>query len=113
MTTATDRFAQAIRETIFKAYGKCYVGHLRIHRLADGCIDVVLGLDGPDKPLHISAQLDEERFLEYFENELRKRRLTSTKFFTGYKTDMYERHFAKPIDHSHEHVNNKDLVDDE
>lgn len=113
MITATDKFAQAILETIFKVYGKCYVGHLRIHRLPDGCVDVSMGLDNPDKPLHISAQLDDQSFLAYFEQELRKRRLTSTKFFTGYKTDMYERHFAQPINHSEQHINDNDLVSDE
>jgi len=55
MTTATDKFAQAILETIFKVYGKCYVGLLNIHRLPGGAIDLVLGLNDPDHPLHICA----------------------------------------------------------
>lgn len=110
MTTATDKFAQAILETIFKVYGKCYVGLLNIHRLPGGAIDLVLGLNDPDHPLHICAQLDDDKFLEYLEKELHGRRLTDTKFYTGYKTDMFERHIPCPIDHSTHHIGQKDLV---
>lgn len=40
---------------------------LNIHRLPGGAIDLVLGLNDPDHPLHICAQLDDDKFLEYLE----------------------------------------------
>ena len=69
MITATDKFAQAILETIFKVYGKCYVGLLNIHRLPGGAIDLVLGLNDPDLHVHICAQLEEDKFIEYQDKE--------------------------------------------
>lgn len=111
-TTVTDQFIQAIHDTIFEVYKKCYIGHLRIHRLPGGAIDLVLGFNAPENPIHICAQLDDESFLKYLKQELHNRRLTDIKFYTGYKTDMFEPHMAQPIDHGRHHANDSDLVSD-
>ena len=52
--------------------------------------EVILGLDTIEKPLHIAAELPWEEFLKFMEEELRKRHLHTTEYYTGYKFDFYD-----------------------
>lgn len=79
---------QAIRELIFKVYGECYIGKLKIKQLDHGGYDLILGLDVDEKPLHIAADYEWNDFLKYIEQELRSRHLHTTKYYTGYKIDI-------------------------
>lgn len=61
-----------------------YTGLLKIEEIPNGyCL--VLGLNNTEKPLRISANLDEENFLKFIRKELRERHLDFTKYYYGYQ----------------------------
>ena len=101
MKTQKD-LRQAILDIILEHYHKCYYGPLKIKKLPEGGWDVALGLDCYEKPIHIAAQLDDEQFLIYFCNEIRRSRLAESNFYTGYRTDYASKDpfYGYPIDHS-------------
>lgn len=93
-----EQLRQAILVLIGEVYNKCYIGNLKITKLDPIGYDVSLGLDCDERPLHIAASLEWEDFLIYFKEELRKARLTSSNYYTGYQSFNNERQY--PIDHS-------------
>lgn len=92
-----EQLKQAILDTITKVYKKCYIGRLDIVKFKHGGYDVSIYLDCDERPLHIAAQLEFEDFLQYFEQELRRARLTDSHYYTGYKTFNHQRQY--PICH--------------
>ena len=42
-------------------------------------------------PIFISAELPDDKFLSFFREELRTKQLANVKYYTGYKTDFYDR----------------------
>lgn len=93
---------QAILDIIHDQYKRYYIGPLVITYLKEGGIDVALGFDNFEKPIHISAQLDEDSFLKYFKEEIRWKRLQDVHFYTGYRSDMIDPHHfhGYPINHT-------------
>lgn len=89
---------QAILEAITEVYKKCYLGNLKITKLKPCGYDVALGLDCDEKPFHIAASLEEQDFIKYFKQELRRSRLSDSHFYTGYKTMYNYRQY--PINHN-------------
>lgn len=91
MITEVTELDQAIREIIFKVYDKCYIGKLKVKPLC-GTVgyDLLLALDCEEKPIHIAAELEWNAFCKFIEEELRKRHLHTTSYYTGYK---YEQRF--------------------
>ena len=81
---------QAIRDLIFKVYGKCYIGKLKVKELNPVGYDVIIGLDREEYPLHIMAEYQWDKFLTFIEKELRQRHLQTTEYYKGYKIDPYE-----------------------
>lgn len=78
-----EELEQAILDTILKTYHKQYVGKIKCIPITGGWT-VVLGLH-EDKPLTISAQLPDNKFLKFFEQELRDRNWDTVHWYTGYQ----------------------------
>lgn len=80
---------EQILKLIEKIYCKKYIGSLEVFRNNPGGIITRFGLRCYEKPLYISADLPDDKFLIYMEKELRSRRFDFTKYFLGYKEDPY------------------------
>lgn len=74
------KLLQAIEDT----YKKRYVGTLKIEKLNPIGFKVSIG--NVDKPLVISAELDEDSFIKYFIQELRTSRLHEVIYFEGVRS---------------------------
>lgn len=75
---------EKILELIRKVYNRNYVGKLKVNKLPNG-YQVILGLNNIDKPLTISADLEDDDFLKFFEQELRDRHLHYSHYSEGYR----------------------------
>ena len=74
-----EQFGQAILECFSEVYGKSYIGSLFITKLPKG-FDVAIGFNHRETPLHITAELDEDKYIEFFKKELRERRFDCTQY---------------------------------
>lgn len=76
----------AIRDIIRNTYRKEYVGKMTCIPLCgtEGWT-VVLGMNQVEKPITISAQLPDDKFLKFFRQELLDRNWNTIKWFSGYK----------------------------
>ena len=81
-----ETLEQAILDIIQSEYCKKYTGLLKVERLQPNGILVKLGLNTPEKPIQIAAQLEDEQFLKFFRQELRERNLNTVKYFDGVQT---------------------------
>ncbi len=81
-----EELEQAILDLIQKVYCKKYVGHIKcIPTCHNNGWTVILGLHGDYKPITISAELPDKKFLKFFEQELRDRDWNTVHWFTGYQ----------------------------
>lgn len=71
-------------EAIENTYKKRYVGVLKVEKLEPIGFKVSLGHS--DKPVVISAELDEDSFIKYFIQELRVSRLHEVEYFEGVRS---------------------------
>ena len=76
------KLLQAIEDT----YQKKYVGVLKIEKLEPIGFKVSLG--HPDKPLVVSAELDEDSFIKFFIQELKTSRLHEIHQFEGIRNPV-------------------------
>lgn len=76
----------SILKMIEEVYQKKYIGKLFITRLDPIGLQVKFGMNNVDKPLVISAQLNDVDFLKFLRNELRERGLNTVKYFIGVKS---------------------------
>lgn len=77
----------AIRDIIVKTYCKKYVGKMTCIPACQGVgWTVIMGMNNEEKPITISAELPDDKFLKFFREELLDRNWDTVKFFTGYKT---------------------------
>ena len=86
-----NKMEQAVLDIIEKRYKRKYVGGIKITKLGTGWAGykLVLDLGNPDKRvIQISADLEEEDFLKYVEQELISRQLYKVQFFRGIKTEI-------------------------
>ena len=84
-----NRLEKAILDIIEKRYHKKYVGGIQVTKLGKGQegYKLILDLGNPDKKmLQIAADLNEEDFLKYIEQELISRQLIKVQWFRGIKT---------------------------
>lgn len=96
-----DQLRQAILDIIFNQYKKCYIGPLKIVPLKTEGWDVQLGLDCDERPIHIAIELDDDKFLKYFREEMRWRHLGDINFYTGYKYDAFDQPYHRePHNHA-------------
>lgn len=84
-----DEMKKAILCLIRKVYCKEYIGTLRLWKINPNGWVVRLGMNNDDKPIVISAELPDEKFLRYFEQELRDRNWDCSKWFIGVKSYPY------------------------
>lgn len=94
MDTLKDKLIQIICEV----YQAKYLGYLDVKYLEPFGIDVALGLNNKDRPIHIAGQLYEDAFLKYFREELRNRHLDDLGFFEAYQLQPYDPTMNGPID---------------
>lgn len=76
----------AILDTIQKVYCKKYVGKIKCIPIQPTGWIVILGMNNVDKPITISAELPDDKFLKFFEQELNDRNWDTIHWFTGYKS---------------------------
>lgn len=81
-----DEIKCAILQMIEDIYKKRYIGKLAIKRLEPQGLMVILGMNNMEKPITISAQLDDVSFLKFFRKELHDRGLNTVLYFEGVKS---------------------------
>lgn len=81
-----EELKDSILQLIEQIYQKKYIGKLWITRLDPIGLQVKLGMNNVDKPIVISAQLEDQDFLNFFKEELRSRGLNTIKYFLGVKS---------------------------
>lgn len=69
----TTELEQVIRDYIRQIYNKEYTGQIKIEKLNPVGYYVKLGLNVPEHPLSIYAELDDEAFLKYIKEDLKSR----------------------------------------
>ena len=80
-----EELEQAILDLIQRVYCKKYVGHIKCVPICNNKgWTVILGLHNDYKPITISAELPDKKFLKFFEQELRDRDWNTVHWFTGY-----------------------------
>ncbi len=73
-------------QMIEQVYQKKYIGKLEVSRLNPIGLQVKFGMNNVDKPIVISAQLDDQSFLKFLKDELRTRGLNTVEYFIGVKS---------------------------
>lgn len=81
-----EEIKYTILQIIEEVYNKKYIGKLEVVRLSPIGLSVKFGMNNVDKPIVISAQLNDTDFLKFIKQELRDRGLNTVKFFIGVKT---------------------------
>lgn len=79
---------EAIRLAIRDIYKAEYNKQLRVEKLEHGW-KVILGMNHPEHPIIIMADLPDCKFLKFFKQELHNRHLDYIQFDEGYKEDPY------------------------
>ena len=83
------KLQQQILRLIERIYCKKYIGTLKVTHNNPTGITARFGILTDEKPIYISADLDDNSFLKYIEKELRLRHFDMVKFFVGYKESPY------------------------
>ena len=78
-----DELKEMLICIIEEVYQKKYIGKLQVERLNPIGLVVKLGLNVEEKPIVIAADLEDNKFLDYFKKEVRERHLHTTKYFLG------------------------------
>lgn len=81
-----EELKQIILCLIEKHYKKKYIGKLKIIDLNPIGYQVKFGLNNVDKPLVISAELDDKSFIKFMEHEIIDRGMDLVKYFMGVKS---------------------------
>lgn len=61
---------QVIRDQLLDMYNKQYIGKIYVEKLEPIGYSIKLGLDTPEAPLVIYAELPDEKFLKFLKQEL-------------------------------------------
>lgn len=93
-----DEIKYSILDIIEQVYQRKYIGKLYIARLDPIGLQVKFGMNNVDKPIVISAQLNDVDFLKFLKEELRSRGLNTVKYFLGVKS--YPDNCNNPINKS-------------
>ena len=80
-----EELKQTLICIIEEVYQKQYIGKLQVERLNPVGLVVKLGLNVDEKPIVIAADLEDDKFLDFFRKEVREKRLDEIKFFRGFK----------------------------
>lgn len=75
-----------ILDIIERRYKKKYIGGLKVFKLSSGGYKLILYMGVPNKrSIQISADLDEQNFLKFIEQEIISRQLIRTQWFKDYE----------------------------
>lgn len=86
----SEELEQAIRDMSIRIYCKEYTGEIRCTPLNPVGWSVYLGIHGPKHGILISAELPDDKFLTFFEKELRMRDFGSVEWYRGYRADEFD-----------------------
>lgn len=89
-TQDIDKLKKEILAYIEQTYKKKYVGDLNVNIIKPYGYQVTFGLNVPEKPLVISAQLDYCSFLKFIKQEIHDRRMDMVKYFIGVMNLPYQ-----------------------
>lgn len=81
-----DEITNTILDNIEKIYDRKYIGKIDVKRINPIGISVTLSLNNVDKPLVIAAELNDNDFIKFFNQELHDRGLNTVKYFMGVKS---------------------------
>lgn len=76
---------QVIHEYLLDIYDAYYIGKLKVKKLPVG-YEVRLGMNTPECPYIIYAELEDEKFLKFLREELRNRKLDMVFYGKLFKT---------------------------
>lgn len=68
-----EELEQVIRKYILDIYDKEYIGKIYIEKLDPIGYSVKLGMNVPNKPVTIYAELEDQKFLKFLREELKSR----------------------------------------
>ena len=77
-----------IKEIIEQTYCCIFTGKVEVILLSEDTYSLRLILNNFYVPLNITKQGTQEEFLELIQDEIYKRRLFSTEYYTGYKNEQ-------------------------
>lgn len=70
---------------IEEVYDRKYIDYLKITPISPVGTSVRLGLSHNANPIHIAAELEDDKFLKFFKQELRCRHLHTNRWYDGYR----------------------------
>lgn len=76
----TQDLRQVILTFIEDYYGKKYIGKLRVTSLPYKGYKVEFGMNTPDQPMVIQAELDDDKFLSFIKEEIKAKRFDVRSF---------------------------------
>lgn len=81
---------QVIQEYFLSIYKKRYIGKLNIQKLDPVGYCIQLGMDHPDKPITIYAELEDSKFLKFLKQELKNKRFNLVYYGQLKLNDYYD-----------------------
>lgn len=76
----TTELEQVIQQYILDIYHKKYIGKIEIEKLNPVGYSIRLGMDVPERPITIYAELEDTKFLKFLKSELKDRRFNLVRF---------------------------------
>lgn len=76
---------EKILQLIEDVYNKKYIGTIKVTKINPIGYTIRLGMNNNDKPIMISAELSDDKFIKFFRQELLDRHWDYIKFYFGYK----------------------------
>ncbi len=76
----TIELEQVIRDYIMDIYKKQYIGKIKIQKMDPVGYHIQLGMDRPEQPTVIYAELEDKKFLKFLREELKARRFNLVDF---------------------------------
>jgi len=86
MVMSEQELIDGILSLIEDTYKKKYIGTIKVKKLKPIGWRVRLGMNNDDKPLYITAELPDNKFLKFFRLELLDRNWDCSEYFEGYKS---------------------------
>lgn len=76
----TTELEQVIQEYFLNIYNKVYIGKISIQKLDPVGYCVRLGMDRPNKPTVIYAELEDDKFLKYLKEQIKSMNVHLTNY---------------------------------
>lgn len=82
----TQELEQAIREKFIEIYNSIYLGKLWVTKLDPIGYQIKIGLNTPEAPRVIYAELEDDKFLEFLQKEIKDMKLNTVFYGKLFKT---------------------------